>query len=467
MRIGHVGGLLRHRDFRLLWLGDAVSQFGNQVSVLALPLIAVLYLKASVMEVGILVSAEFVGFFLFGLPAGAWCDRWRRRPVLIAADVTRFLLLSSVPLTAALGLLTIWQLLALALLQGVATVFFDVANQSYLPSLLSPGDLIEGNAKMQANESVAAVFGPSIAGGLIQALTAPFAVAVDAVSFLFSARCISLIRHREIVPEVNGDRHLAREIAEGLRVVLGNPLLRSITTATAVSSFFSATFAAVIMVFLARELALAPGVIGSLMSVGALGGLLGAVIAPRIMERLGHARSVWVSLSVGSPIGILIPLSGRGPLLICFIVGWFGLSFGIVTYNVAQVSLRQTICEPRLLGRMNATVRFLAWGAMPLGGLLGGWFGETLGIRPTLWVAQVGQLVAPAVLLLSPLSRMRGVPAVEVGGGRTGQEDGGQDDDFARLDLDPGAETVRPHGGVHSRHSSVHNRHSGDLEQPN
>jgi MFS family permease len=392
------GGLLRQREYLLLWTGNSVSQIGAQVSALAVPLVAVLYLDASVAEVGGLLAFQYAGFFIFGLPAGAWCDRWRRRTTMIVTDLARFLLLGWVPLAAMLDILTIEQMYAVALLAGIATVFFDVASQSYLPSLLRRHELSEGNGKLEASHSVAQVAGPGIAGGLVELLTAPLAVAADAVSFLVSAVCVWRIRRPEERPEPSR-QNLSREVAEGIRLVLGDSILRTLMIATALINFCAAVFTAVVMVFLAKTLDLPPGTIGLLMAAGSIGGIVGALAAPAVGRRIGAVRSLWLPLAVGAPIGLLIPATQRGWPLLCFVVGWFGLTLGIVLYNVAQVSIRQIVCPAPFLGRMNATVRFVSWGVMPLGALLGGALGEWTGVRTTVLVACGGLLLAPVVLL--------------------------------------------------------------------
>lgn len=401
------GGLARHRDFRLLWSGETISQLGSQVSVLVLPLVAVLYLHASTFEVGVLTALESVAFLLVGLPAGAWCDRLRRRPVMIASDLIRAILLASIPAAAALGALTLGQLFAVALLHGIATVFFDVSYQSYLPSLVEHHELMEGNAKLGASQSVAQVAGPALGGLLVQVLTAPFAVVADAVSFLASAICMRAIRSSEPPPERPAERRLFKEIGEGLGFVLRHPILRMIAGTTGTSNFFSSAFAAVIVVFLVRSVHLSAGVIGVLMSAGSIGGVLGAMTASAIARRIGQARTIWVSTLVTAPFGLLIPLTGRGDRLAFYVTGIFAISFGVVVYNVAQVSFRQALCPPRLLGRMNATMRFLVWGTMPLGALLGGALGTWIGLRPTLWVSQVGEVLAAGWVITSPLRGMR------------------------------------------------------------
>jgi MFS family permease len=406
-------GLSGHRDFRSLWIADTVSQFGVQVSVLAMPLVAVLYLGSGPQAVGLLIAMEFLGSLLIGLPAGVWCDRARRRPIMVCADLVRAGLLASVPIAAWCGALTIWQLYAVALAQGFATVFFDVAYQSYLPTLIDPGHLVEGNTKLQASASVAQMAGPSVAGVLVQVLTAPAAIMANAVSFGLSGLFIANIRQAEPAPSRPEKPRLLREVGEGVRLVLRDPILRAIAAATAVVNLFMAVFAAVITEFLARDLGLSAGLIGVLMTAGSTGGLAGAFAAPGLIRRVGHARGVWLPLVVGVPLGLLVPLTYDGTGLIAFVIGWFGCSFAIVGYNIAQVSLRQTLCPPGALGRMTATMRFLTWGVMPLGALLGGALGAGLGARPTLWTAQLGELLVPLILLASPLRRIRDLPAAE------------------------------------------------------
>jgi MFS family permease len=302
-RPGRRGGLVWHRDFRLLWTGDTISQLGSQVSVLVLPLVAVLYLHASTFEVGVLTAMESVAFLLIGLPAGAWCDRVRRRPVMIAADLVRASLLASIPIAAGLGVLTIDQLFAVALLHGTATVFFDVSYQSYLPSLVSRSELMEGNAKLQASQSVAQVAGPTLGGFLVQLVTAPFAVLADSLSFLGSAACVALIRREEPPPAQPAQHHLGKEIREGLGFVLRHPILRMIAATTGTSNFFSSAFAAVVVVFLVRAVHLSAGAIGVLMSAGSVGGILGALTASWIARRIGQSRTIWLSVTATAPFG--------------------------------------------------------------------------------------------------------------------------------------------------------------------
>jgi MFS family permease len=410
---GHRGfGLLRDFDFRQLFVADTVSQLGTQVSLLALPLVAVLALKASSFEVGVLAACETLAFLLVGLPAGAWVDRLRRRRVLIAGDLGRAVLLGSVPLAWWAGRLTMVQLFVVALLAGVFTVFFDVSYQSYLPHLVGRDNLVEGNAKLEAVRAVNQIGGPTVAGLLIQWLTGPFAVAVDAVSYLGSALFVGRIRKREEKPQRAPDAHLGREIMEGLRFVLGNRMLRSIAACTGSSNLFSGIGMAMQIVLLARILRLSPGYIGLFTSISAVGGLIGALTATRVSRRLGQGPTIWIIPAVTAPFALLLPIAQRGWLVWLAAVGGGFWWFGAVVYNITQVSFRQGLCPERLLGRMNASIRFLVWGTLPLGSFLGGVLGQTLSVRKALWVGAIGGMFAFIPVFLSPLRGMRELPSL-------------------------------------------------------
>ncbi|MGC9670825.1 MFS transporter [Planosporangium sp. 12N6] len=408
-------GLLRHHDFRQLFIADTISQFGTQVTMLALPLVAVLALHADPFEVGVLAACESAAFLLIGLPAGAWVDRMRRRNVLVVGDVGRAVLLGSVPVAWWFGVLTMPQMYAVALLTGMFTVFFDVAYQSYLPHLVGRENLVEGNAKLEAVRGVNYIAGPTAAGLLIGWLTAPVAVVVDALSFAGSALFVGLIRKREPKPERRPDAHLGREIGEGLRFVLGNRLLRSIAMCTGSSNLFSNIGGAMLVVLLARELRLPPGTIGLFFSFGAVGGLLGALAATRVAARIGQGPAIWIPVAVSGPFLLLYPVIQRGWLLWAAAAGSLVYAFSVVVYNITQVSFRQGLTPERLLGRMNATMRFLVWGTMPIGAFIGGVLGRYLGVREALWIAAVGGMFTFLPVFLSPLRTMRELPTGEHG----------------------------------------------------
>ncbi len=406
-------GLLREHDFRQLFIADTISQVGTQITLLALPLVGILALNASPLQIGVLAACETAAFILVGLPAGAWVDRLRRRNVLIVGDVARAVLLGSVPVAWWAGMLTMAQLYVVALFTGVFTVFFDVAYQSYLPHLVGRENLVEGNAKLEAVRGVSQIGGPTLAGGLIQWLTAPVAVVVDSVSFLASAVFVGLIRKREPIPERAPDAHLGREIGEGLRFVLGNRLLRSIAMCTGTYNLFSSIGFAMLIVLLADVLKISAGTIGLVMSAGSIGGLVGAFTAMRVAKWLGQGPTIWMSCAFTAPFGLLMAVAQPGWRLWLVALGCAVVMWGGVVYNVAQVSFRQGLTPERLLGRMNATMRFLVWGTMPIGGLLGGVLGQSLGVREAVWIGMAGCCLAFLPVFFSPLRTMRELPRHE------------------------------------------------------
>lgn len=398
-----------------LWVAETISQLGTGVTLLALPLVAIEVLDASAPQVGALTAVEFAPFILVGLPAGVWVDRLRRKPVLVAGDLGRALALASIPIAYALDVLTMWQLYAVAFVTGVLTVFFDVAYQSYLPSLVEKDMLADGNSKLEISRSGAQIAGPGIAGAIIGAVTAPGAIVVDAVSFVLSAGAIVRIRTRERhdpVPKADRPR-MRTEIAEGLRYVWGHRFLRPIAMATATSNLFSSMAQAVTVLFMVRTLDLSAGLIGLVFAVGNLGFLAGAALAAAIGKSLGVGRTIVISIGLGSPFAFFIPLADLGPALAWLMVGLVFASMGGVVYNISQVSLRQAICPDRLLGRMNASMRFMVWGTLPVGAAIGGALGGAIGLKPTLFIGAAGQCLAWIPPALSPVWRLRTIAEAE------------------------------------------------------
>ncbi|WP_138732882.1 MFS transporter [Modestobacter excelsi] len=408
--------LLRHRDFRHLWAAETVSQVGTQVTLLALPVVAVTVLDATPLQMGVLTALETAAFLLIGLPAGAWVDRWRRKRVLVTADLVRALVLATLPVAYLLDVLTLGQLFVVAAVTGTATVFFDVAYQSYLPTLVERDQLVDGNGKLEASRAVAQVAGPGLTGLLLRVLGAPLLIAGDAASFLLSALFLGSIRRPDTVPDRAGRRPLRAEIAEGLSFVVQHPLLRRIVACTGTSNLFGSMTSALLVLFVIRVLGLPESTLGLVFSVGAVGGLLGAATAARFARRVGEGRAIPLSAVVFAAAGVFVPLAVVGAPAVVLTAGWFVLSWAVVVYNVVQVSFRQRLCPPRLLGRMNASVRFIVFGTMPVGGLLGGVLGEWLGVVPALWVAVGGGFLACLPVLLSPLLTMGDLPDEEDGG---------------------------------------------------
>jgi MFS family permease len=391
-----------------------VSEVGSAVTQLALPLLAVITLDATTFEVGALAACTQLAFLLIALPAGAWVDRWRRRPVLIWADIGRLAVIGSIPIADAFGVLSLPQLFLVAIVAGVLTVFFDVAYQSYLPVLVEPEELVDANGKLGASQAFGQVAGPSFGGALVGVFGAGYAVMVDALSFLVSAITTVAIRTHESKPEGrHPDRRMRDEIKEGLAFVFGHPILRKVVGCTATSNFFSAATFAVMTVFLVRTLDSPTWVIGVVFSVGSLGGLIGGLLAGRIGKAVGTARIIWLSQVVAGPFGLLAVIAFPGWGLTLVALSILATSIGSVVYNTAQVSYRQSICPPALLGRMNASVRFVVWGTMPLGALFGGILGSIIGVRETMLIGALGAWAACLWVVFSPLLHMRDLPTLE------------------------------------------------------
>ena len=403
--------LLRNRDFRRLWVGDSLSQFGTMTTTLAMPLLAVRTLHATPFQVGLLTTFGYLAFLVIGLPAGAWVDRVRRRGVMITADLGRAVLLGSVPLAAALGVLSLAQVYAVVFAVGCLTVFFDVSYQSYLPFLVGREHLAEGNAKLQGTQAVAQFAGPSLGGLLVQVLTAPYAILANVATFVWSASWVGAIQAREPRPQRAPGSSLTGEVREGVAFIVGHPVLRQVAGATATANLWASAAQGMLIVLLARTLGLSAGVIGLLLAAGAAGGLAGALAARPLARLLGEGPVTWLSLAVASPLALVQPFLHRNWTLGLFVVAQIGFSAGVVIYNVTQVSFRQRLCPDHLLGRMNASMRFLVWGTLPLGGLLGGALGSAVGVRATLLVAAIGQSLAFLWVFFSPLRSLREVTA--------------------------------------------------------
>ena len=410
------GGLWRHGDFLRLWTGETISQFGSQISQLAIPLTAILVLDATAFEVAALTTVEFLPFIIFTLPAGVWVDRMRRRPILIAGDVVRALLLGSIPIAYVLDALTLGQLFVVGFLFGICTVFFDVAYQSYLPSLVERNQIIEGNSKLEITRSAAQIGGPGLGGVLIQVFTAPYAVLLDAVSFAASALAIFRIRAVEETPPTversDGKKSsMWTELKEGLRFVLSNPNLRAQAGCTSTSNFFSSVSFSIILVYAVRELDLSPGLIGFVFSLGALGGLAAALTATRISSRFGIGPTTIVMAAFFGPTMILYAVAPSGNAAVPLLVtAQLIFGFTVVVYNIVQVSYRQAICPPRLQGRMNSVMRFIVWGTIPLGTLTGGALASWIGLRATIVVGAIGGGSAALWIVFSPQRHLRDMP---------------------------------------------------------
>ncbi|MGE7388371.1 MFS transporter [Streptomyces sp. NPDC004126] len=396
--------LNRDRGFRSLWGAQSLCQLGVQTTEITLPLVAVLALDATPFEVGALASFQMVAFLLIGLPAGAWMDRLRKRPVMVAASLGRAALLASVPVAGWLGVLTVAQMFAVAFGLGICTVFFETAYQSYLPSLVGPERLLEGNAKLESSRSVSQVAGPSAGGWLAQWLSAPTAVVVNAAGFLAAALLLWRIDDTEAAPAPAADRPgITGEIRQGLSLVFGHRVLRAITLAGALFNLSWAVTSAMLVLFLQRELGLSAGAIGLFFAVAGLAAVGGSALVRPVTARLGVGPAMWIGSAVVGLLGLLVPLAAHGWRFWLAGAAFAVLNAGLMIVNVNSMSCRQQLCPPEMLGRMSATIRFVMWGVLPIGGVLGGLLAETFGVRTALWTAAVTALLAFVPLALSPL----------------------------------------------------------------
>lgn len=405
----HLTGLWRNSDFVKFWLGQTVSRFGSGITGIALPLTGVLLLAATPSQMGILSALDGAAVLAIGLFAGVWVDRVRRRPLLIATDLGRAFILCTVPLAALFGVLHIEQLYAVAALTGMFTVIFNVANQSFLPSLIPQTALVEGNSKLGVSDSLAEIGGPAVAGPLVQLVSAPFAVLFDALSFLFSAFCLGLIRKPEPPVAAEEQREsIWHDLIQGISEVLKNPLLRSLATGVGTFNFFGNFVGALYALYVIRELHAAPIFLGFLIATGGVSALVGAFIAERVVRRFGLGLTAGATLFIYGATGLLIPLA-TGPTAVALSFLFTGQLAGdasVSIHLIAEVSLRQSIVPGNMLGRTNASLQFLSQGVAPIGALLAGILGGLIGLRLTILIGVLGVMAAGALLLLSPIRKI-------------------------------------------------------------
>jgi len=427
--------LWRNPNFVKLWTSETISQFGSQFTGLALPLTAVIILGASVLELSILTFVGSVSWLLFGLLVGVWVDRHRKQRIMVTSNILRGSLLALIPIAAVLGLIVhlgIFFLYAISFFVGFLQVFYDVTYQAYLPSLVQRKQLVEGNTKLQASASTAQVIGPTLAGIVIGIITAPIAIAIDACSFFASAFSLGRIGHEEVIEQKVLRPSVRADIREGLKVVLGDSRLRMIAGCTGTSNFFSTAMGTITPLYFILNSPGGLGVsktylavtLGLIFSVGSVGALVGVVLASRVASRIGVGPAILASILWGG-LGILpYYLSGSltaNPLfsieglginwsILAIMAGQFISFIGVVVYNINQVSLRQAIVPIRIQGRMNATMRFLVWGTIPLGALAGGVLGTFLGLRTAIGISVAGTTLAFLWILLSPVRSLKKIP---------------------------------------------------------
>jgi MFS family permease len=395
-------------DFVRLWSSSTISNLGTQVSLLAVPFVAILTLHASTFEVAALGAVESAPLLFFALPAGAWIDRVRKRPVMLAADLGCAAALGSIPLARAAGVLTIWQLFAVGFLSGTLTIFFDVAAQANLPAVLPREVLAEGNAALQVSGQTAQVAGPGLAGLLIGIIGAPYAIVVDALSYLASAGFVSRVRQVEAVQARVDGRRLRSEIRDGLRYVLRHPIMRPGLAFTATANVFNSIFFSVFILFAVRTLGLSAKQVGLVFVCSNLGSLVTATLIPRLHRRFGLGRVMLVTSCSGWPL-LLIPLArGTGPWRIPLLAaGVFIWASAAVIYNTTNTTLLQATTPPGMLARAASSRRLAAWGTILPATLLGGLLGTYLGLQTTTLIGAVGRGIAGVIILRSPVRSVR------------------------------------------------------------
>ncbi|MFN2469056.1 MAG: MFS transporter [Gaiellaceae bacterium] len=404
--------LLRQREFLKLWAGQTISVFGDAITLLALPLVAVLALDASAAQMGFLTAAGLAPHLLLSLPAGAWIDRRaRRRRILVAADLGRAALLAWIPLAWWLGILTLTQLFAVAFLVGVLTVFFDLAYSSLFVLVVPRRDVVEANSKLSLSRSASWMGGQPLAGGLVQVLGAPLTVLADAFSFLASAFFVARIRVDEMPLPHDGER-LRRRLADGFRFVFRHPILRANLGCAATINLFNFAFFAIFVLYATEELGLAPGLLGAVLGAGAVGSAVGAAVAPRVERWIGPGRTYLIGAVLFPAPLLLVPLAG-GPLwlvAVALFVAEFLSGIGVMLFDVTSMSVSMLLTPQRIRARAAGTHRFVNYGIRPIGALLGGGLGSAIGLRPTLWITTAGALLGVVWLLFSPVPGLRHLP---------------------------------------------------------
>lgn len=410
---GPIGGLLRQRNFALLWSGETVSSIGSAMAAVAVPLLAVVVLRAGTFAVSALTAAAYLPWLLIGLPVGAWVDRLPARPVLIISDLVAVLLYASLPVAAWAHVLTIGQVLFVELVAGAAGIFFTTAYIVYLPVLVPPDDLLEGNAKLSGSQSVASISGRGLAGLAAGAVGTANSLLFNAGSFLVSAACLLAIRTAEPGRErerAERTTTLRADIAEGLRFIWHDRLLRTLAIWPAVANMAYGGVLALSVLFLVRVAHIGAAEVGLLLAVGNIGGLAGALVARRMARKVGTARGLLLGVLVYGLAGLLIPLTEAGPRVAFFVAGSGIVTAAISANNIVLISFRQTYTPADLLGRIIASQRFLVYGTAPLGALLAGALGTALGVRTALWVLVTINALSGTLLLTRPILSRRDLP---------------------------------------------------------
>jgi predicted MFS family arabinose efflux permease len=404
--------LLRQPEFLKLWAAQSISQIGDQITYLALPLVAVLTLDASAAQMGLLVAAELMPHLLFSLMAGVWIERRaNRKRLMIVADIVRAGVLVSVPLAAAFDLLTFPQLYVVGFVAGTCAVLFDISWSTLFVTVVPRRDVVEANSKLNLSRALSFVTGPSAAGFLVQALTAPVTLLVDAFSFVASALFLGRIRAEEPPVEEDGRESVLQSLRSGLRFVFGDELIRPQLLCTATINLFNFVFHAIFVLYATKELGVRPAVLGIALGAGAVGGLAGALVAVRL-ERFFGIGPVFTLGCVLFPLPlVLVPIASGSELVVALMLGTaeFLSAVGVMILDVTGGSLMLLRTPHRVRARMSGTFRFVNYGVRPLGALIGGGLGTAIGLQTTLWIGVLGALAGVIWLLFSPIPRLRAV----------------------------------------------------------
>ncbi|MGD9737040.1 MAG: MFS transporter [Solirubrobacterales bacterium] len=410
MRRARIPPLLRRNaHFRNFWIGQTISFFGDQVSLLGIPLLAVLALDASATQVAVLGAVTMAPNLFFSIHFGAWADRFpNRRALMIAADLGRAALLASLPAAAAFDLLTLGQLYVVAVLFGTLTVLADVAYYTVFVSLVDRDEYIDGSALLNGSRAVSFVGGSGLAGILVQLFTAPFALLADAVSFVASA----LFLHRAPAQEAPVDETGGGRIWEGVRFILRTPLMRASLAATATLNFFNAAFWALLVVFAVRTLGISAGAFGLVLAIGALGSVLGTLVTGRFSRRLGLGNALILSFVLAPAPLLLVPAASGSHATVLAMLGVaeFLSGIGVMILDVGLGALVAALVPDRLRARVSGAYNFVNWGIRPLGALGGGLLAGATDLRTTMWVATIGAMAGVLWLLPSPMPRLRSLP---------------------------------------------------------
>jgi MFS family permease len=395
------------RNFRLVWGGTASVSIADTVTEVAFPLIAVLTFSASPFTVAALIAAEQASWLFLGFIAGALVDRARKKVVLVCCTTARAMLVVTIPVAGLLGVLTLTQLFIVAFLVGLLGVFLSIGQSAILPAVVERDGLVSANSRLTATITAIDLSGKGAAGVLVQLVGAPLAVLADSVCSLLSAVLFSQVAEEEKdTSDSTRRRDLLKEIGEGVRLTLGNPIFRTLTGTGAVANFMVAAQYALVFNFLLNTLSVSPLAIGFVLTGASLGGLLGSLAVGKISSRWGSGRVWRLALLAGPLFGLLIPVASEGVGVALYIIGSFGLSAALAIVNINSFSARQAACPAHLVGRMASTSMFVTWGLIPLGALFGGLLGEVLGTRTALWIIAFGFLAPFAFAVISPLRRV-------------------------------------------------------------